>query len=215
MFSKILMAGSLLALTAAASTAAQADDDKWYLGGSIGYNQTSDQTSTAENRLVEAEFDAGIATSSVIGYNFSEDIRFEGEFAWRRNDGKSVAFNGVDRDFDAKGAESYSLLGNVFYDFENKSDFTPYIGAGAGIGFLENDFRYGPAVFVDKDTAFVYQGIIGASLPITERIVGFVDARFLGSTGVDFERLSPADNGVLLDSEYENFSISVGYRWKL
>lgn len=216
MLAKILTTTTALALAASLSSGASADDDrKWYLGGSIGYNQTSNQTSEGENHLVEAEFDAGITTSSVIGYNLSDDIRFEGEFAWRRNDGDAVAFNGIDRDFNAKGAESYSLLANVFYDFENGSKVTPYIGAGAGIGFLENDFRYGPAVFVDKDTAFVYQGIIGASLPITERIVGFVDARFLGSTGVDFERISPADNGVLLDSEYDNFSVSVGYRWKL
>jgi len=197
------------------TTAAQAQDSQWYLGGSIGYNQTFDQTSEGEGRLVETEFDGGITTTSILGYNYSDNVRFEGEFAWRRNDGSALSFNGVDRGFTAKGAESYNLVGNVFYDFENESSITPYIGAGAGIGFLENNFLYGPVNFEDKDTAFVYQGIIGASLPITERIVGFVDARLLGSSGVEFERLSPADNGVLLDSEYDNFSVSVGYRWKL
>lgn len=197
------------------TTAAQAQDSQWYLGGSIGYNQTFDQTSEGEGRLVETEFDGGITTTSILGYNYSDNVRFEGEFAWRRNDGSALSFNGVDRGFTAKGVESYNLVGNVFYDFENESSITPYIGAGAGIGFLENNFLYGPVNFEDKDTAFVYQGIIGASLPITERIVGFVDARLLGSSGVEFERLSPADNGVLLDSEYDNFSVSVGYRWKL
>jgi len=204
-----------LITTLLASTASQAQDSQWYLGGSIGYNQTSDQTSTGPDRLVETEFDAGITTTSIVGYNFSDSVRFEGEFAWRRNDGSALSFNGVDRGFTAKGAESYNLVANVFYDFENESSITPYIGAGAGIGFLENSFRYGRVDFEDNDTAFVYQGIIGASLPVTERIVGFVDARLLGASGVEFERISPADNGVLLDSEYENFSISVGYRWKL
>jgi len=197
------------------STASHAQDSQWYLGGSIGYNQTSDQTSTGPDRLVETEFDAGITTTSIIGYELSEAIRVEGEFAWRRNDGSALAFNGVDRGFTAKGAESYNLTANVFYDFDTNSSITPYIGAGAGIGFLENSFQYGRVDFEDKDTAFVYQGIIGASLPVTERIVGFVDARLLGTSGVEFERISPADNGVLLDSEYENFSVSVGYRWKL
>ncbi len=215
MFTKLLISALSISTLTAVSTSANAQDSQWYLGGSVGYNQTSDQTSEGENRLVETEFDTGITTSSIVGYNYNDSIRFEGEFAWRRNDGKSLSFNGIDRPFTAKGAESYSLLANAFYDFDTDSKITPYIGAGVGIGFLENEFLYGPVNFEDKDTAFVYQGIIGASLPITERIVGFIDARFLGSTGVEFERLSPADNGVLLDSEYDNFSISVGYRWKL
>lgn len=209
---KITTAIAALALT---TTQANAQDHNWYLGGSIGYNQTTDQTSAGPNRLVEAEFDAGIATTSFIGYKFQDNIRFEGEFGWRRNDGDAISFNSVDRGFTAKGAESYTLTANVYYDFNTGSSITPYIGAGAGIGFLENEFRYGRAVFEDKDTTFVYQGVIGASLPLTDRITGFVDARYLGASGVDFLRTSPADNGVLLDSEYDNYTISVGYRFKL
>jgi len=202
-----------LAATFALPSAAQAKN--WYLGGSIGYNQTSDQTSEGQGRLVETEFDAGIATSSVIGYNYGNNIRVEGEFAWRRNDGDSLAFQGIERPFTAKGAESYSFLANAFYDIPTDSSITPYVGVGAGVGFLENEFLYGPVDFEDKDTTFVYQGIVGASLPVTEKITAFVDARYFAATGVDFVRTSPADNGVSLDSEYDNFTVSVGYRWKL
>ena len=193
------------------STAAQAKD--WYLGGSIGYNQTQDQRSEGQGRLVETEFDAGLVTTSVLGFKYSDNIRLEGEFAWRKNDGSSLAFQGIDRPIAAKGAESYSFLVNALYDIPTDSKFTPYIGAGAGIGFLENEFLYGPVNFEDSDTNFVYQAIAGISLPLTENITGFTDARYFAATGVDFVRNSPADNGISLESEYENFSFTVGYRW--
>jgi len=202
-----------LAASFAIPSAAQAKD--WYLGGSIGYNQTSNQTSEGEGLLVETEFDAGIATTSIIGLKLDNNIRLEGELAWRRNDGDSLAFQGIERPFTAKGAQSYNFTANAYYDIPTDSSITPYVGAGAGIGFLENEFLYGPVNFEDKDTAFIYQGAIGASLPLTEKITGFVDARYVGATGVDFVRTSPADNGISLDSEYDNFTVSVGYRWKL
>ena len=192
---------------------AAAQDNNWYLGGSIGYNQTLDQTSEGENRLVETEFDAGITTSSTLGYQFDNNFRTEGEFAWRRNDGDSLLFNGVERPFTAKGAESYSFMLNGIYDFKNTSSITPYVGAGVGVSFIDNEFLYGPANFEDSDTALAWQGFVGASMPLTDKIVGFIDAKYFSATGVEFTRTTPMDNGVDLDSEYDNFGVSVGYRW--
>lgn len=207
-----ISAAAILALIATAQTASAKD---WYLGGSIGYNQTSDQTSEGPSRVVDVDYEEGYALSSFIGFRKSENLRFEGEFTFRRNDGEALSFNNVDRPFAGAGTESYSLLANALYDIPTGSAITPYVGVGAGIGFLENDFVYGPATFQDKDTAFVYQGMVGASMPVTDRIDLFVDGRYFAATGVDFVRTSPADNGVSLDSEYDNFTISVGYRFKL
>ena len=200
-----------LATLLAATQTAQAKD--WYLGGSIGYNATSNQTSEGPSRLVDVEYDDGFALSSYIGFRKTENIRFESELAFRRNDGEALAFNGIDRPFAGSGTESYSLLANVYYDIPTQTSITPYVGVGAGIGFIENDFVYGPAVFQDDDTSFVYQGIVGASVPVTDKIDLFLDGRYLAATGVDFTRTSPADNGVSLESEYDNFTISAGYRY--
>jgi opacity protein-like surface antigen len=198
----------------------RAPSSNWYLGGSLGYNATSDQTSTGQTatgqgRLVETTFDDGFATGSYIGYRVSETLRLEGELAFRRNDGQSLAFNGNDQSFAGSGAESYSFLANAYYDFPNSSAITPYVGVGAGISFIDNDFLYRAVDFDDNDTSFVYQGIAGLSTPLTPRIDVFLDARYIDATDVKFERVSPADGGVLLDSEYENFTVSVGYRFKL
>lgn len=210
-----LIKTTALALIAVVATSQTASAKDWYLGGSVGYNQTSDQTSEGPSRVVDIDYDEGLALSSFIGFRKSENLRFEGEFTFRRNDGEELSFNNIDRPFTGSGTESYSLLANVLYDIPTSSAITPYVGVGAGIGFLENDFAYGPATFQDKDTAFVYQGIIGASVPVTDRIDLFVDGRYFAATGVDFVRTSPADSGVSLDSEYDNYTISVGYRFKL
>lgn len=202
-------------LIAVIATTQSANAKDWYLGGSIGYNQTSDQTSEGPSRVVDVEYEEGYALSTYVGFRKTENLRFEGEFAFRRNDGEALSFNNVARPFAGAGTESYSLLANAIYDIPTDSAITPYVGVGAGIAFLENDFVYGPATFQDKETAFVYQGMVGASMPVTDRIDLFVDGRYFAATGVDFTRNSPADSGVSLDSEYDNFTISVGYRFKL
>lgn len=211
--SKSLISTTAFALIAFPLTAQAGSFEGWYVGGSIGYNNTSSQTSEGENRLVETTFDDGITTSSYLGKKLDNNIRIEGEFAWRRNDGENLAFNGIERPFTAKGAESYSFLLNALYDVDTGGPITPYIGAGAGIGFIDNEFLYGPVNFEDSDTNFVWQGIVGATYPVSEKIELFVDAKYFSATGVNFVRTSPADNGVSLDSEYDNFSVSVGYRW--
>jgi len=201
-----------LATLLAFTTSAKANE--WYLGGSLGYNQTSSQTSEAGNLLVEAEFDTGIATTSTIGVKLDNSYRIEGEFSWRRNDGKTLAFNGVDRSIAAKGAQSYGLALNGYYDFKNQSSLTPYIGAGLGLDFVENEFLYGAVNFEDNDIVIAWQAMAGVSTPLTEKIEGFIDARYHSALNPKFTRTSPAGTGVELDSEYNNVTISVGYRYR-
>ncbi len=213
----IFIVSSLL-LTGMSAVPAHAQEaaskwDSWYVGGSIGYNQTSDQTSEAAGLLVETEFDAGLTTTSFVGKKFDNNFRAEAELLWARNDGSALAFNGVDQEFSARGAQSYNLTLNGYYDFDFGSAITPYIGVGAGIGFIENEFVYGPVNFEDSDTSFVYQATLGAALPITDKIDGFVGVKYFQGTDLEFTRTSPADNGVALESEYQNFAVSAGYRW--
>jgi len=163
--------------------------------------------------LVETEFDDGFVTSSFAGYNFGNNFRAEASFDWRRNDGQSLAFQGIERPFTAKGVESYSLLLSGYYDFDIGSNVTPYVGAGAGISRIDNEFLYGPVNFEDRDTVFAWQVATGLSVPVTDKIDAFIDGRYFAGTSPEFVRTSPADNGIALESEYDNFSVSVGYRW--
>src|SRR5215218_2028133 len=46
------------------------------------------------------------------------------------------------------------VMAKVLYDFFPASAFTPYVGAGAGIGFVDSNSAFG-------NTQFAYQGIVG------------------------------------------------------
>ena len=46
---------------------------------------------------------------------------------------------------------SHNLFGNLFYDFINKSRFTPYVGLGGGVGFTEADWSSNWTRTLDKD----------------------------------------------------------------
>jgi len=210
----LTLTSALTATLAVLPATAQAKD--WYLGGSLGYNTTSDQTSTGDNRQVETEFKGGIATTSTIGVKLENNLRFEGEFAWRRNDGKTLAFNDIDRPgFTSKGAQSYGVLINGYYDFDTGGSVTPYIGAGIGFDLVENEFLYGAVDFEDNAVVLAWQAMAGISKPLTEKIDVFVDARYHSAVNPKFTRTSPADTGFELDSEYDNITISVGYRYKI
>ena len=186
----------------------------WYMGGSIGYNKSLDQTSINGNDAIETEFDAGIVTTSFIGLRLDQNRRIEVEFSWRKNDGNSLSFNGVEESFSAKGAQSYGGSINAYYDFANETSFTPYLGAGIGFDYIENEFLFRDVVFEDDDFVFAWQVSGGVSTPVTDKIDGFIGLRYHSANNPAFEFSSPVLNKSILESEYDNFSISVGYRYK-
>jgi len=69
------------------------------------------------------------------------------------------------------------IMANVYYDIETGTPFKPYIGAGAGVGFV--DVSYSPsatAIVDDNSTQFAYQGMAGIAYevsPMTELYAGY------------------------------------------
>jgi opacity protein-like surface antigen len=45
---------------------------------------------------------------------------------------------------DAKARSNFqTLFFNAYWDFHNSTAFTPYIGAGVGLGFINNHYKFG------------------------------------------------------------------------
>lgn len=69
------------------------------------------------------------------------------------------------------------IMANVYYDLETGTPFKPYIGVGAGVGFV--DVSYSPsatAILDDNSTQFAYQGMAGVAYevsPMTELYAGY------------------------------------------
>ena len=68
-----------------------------------------------------------------------------------------------------------TAMANILYDFMPASAFTPYIGAGAGIAFVDSNASLG-------STQFAYQAMLGLAYNISDSMRFQVEGRYLGTT---------------------------------
>ena len=71
------------------------------------------------------------------------------------------------------------LMGKVLYDFIPASTITPYIGAGAGVAFVDSNAALG-------NTLFAYEGIVGVGYNIDSQWRVALEGRFVGTTNPSF-----------------------------
>jgi OOP family OmpA-OmpF porin len=64
---------------------------------------------------------------------------------------------------------------NLLYDFMPTSVITPYIGAGAGIAFIDSNSSLG-------STQFAYQAILGVAYNVDESLRFMIEGRYMGTT---------------------------------
>ena len=101
----------------------------------------------------------GRAAGGVIGYDFVGP-RVELEGVYRQNQ-TNLSANNFNTNFGTAGTSigQLGILANLLYDFSPGSTITPYIGAGAGVGFVDGTSSL-------SSTVFAYQGIIGVGYNI-------------------------------------------------
>lgn len=96
-------------------------------------------------------FGLGLSVGMDMGYYYDLPMRLELEYVYRGKaefgQGPSTVWSGgqaftASHSFDVT---AHSLMANAFYDFNNDSVFTPYIGAGLGFAYLDTTYRAGIA----------------------------------------------------------------------
>ena len=90
------------------------------------------------------------------------------------------------------------ILANLLYDFSPASTITPYIGAGAGVAFVDGDSSLG-------STQFAYQGIIGLGWNVDTNFRVNLDGRYYGTS-------NPSVGGSTWSNN--NFSVMLGLQIK-
>lgn len=217
------------ALFAAAATLAVAPAAHAYQGlyGAIGaglnYIQP-DQDVESLGALVfdsEADYKKGIGVYTALGYDFGNNWRSELEFAYRQNDvrhlaGDGLGFSGwpvLDGDFKAK-----SLMLNVIRDFKTSGKVTPYVGAGVGgaiydADYIGADFGAGALAINDSNKRLAYQGIAGLAFQLAEGLVLDVSYRYFAAAGTP--KFDGTLNGapITLRNDYDTHSVFAGLRW--
>jgi opacity protein-like surface antigen len=113
----------------------------------------------------------GWAVGGYAGYDFvGPRVQLEG---WYSEVPLSPSRPGVFRNFSAYG--NLSVMASLLYDFMPASTITPYIGAGAGIAFVDNQAILG-------STQFAYQGILGVAYNATDQLRLNLEGRYFGTT---------------------------------
>jgi outer membrane protein OmpA-like peptidoglycan-associated protein len=143
----------------------------FYVGAEGGLNWLLNNNSYTMN--------TGWAAGGKIGYDFVGP-RVELEGLYRQNNGSGfVNYPNGTTAFQTGTVNQVSVLANVLYDFAPGATITPYIGAGAGVAFVDPSISPGCTMC---STQFAYQGIIGIGYNMAPGWRLDLDGRYYGTT---------------------------------
>lgn len=212
---------TLGAIALASPVAAQSLQDPYgFVFGGLTFEGSSDYDGLigGNPNSVDTDYDAGGQFGFGVGATLAPNIRAEVELSYSEQDADTIFFSGNGSGAEANvggGLRSTALFANAFYDFETNGPITPYVGAGLGVAFVEQDLVYGPGVRVSEDdTVFATQLIAGASYDLSDSLALTADARYRRLFDIESNRFAPtgASTGVI-SGDYGDFSVNVGLRF--
>ncbi|WP_319525710.1 outer membrane beta-barrel protein [uncultured Desulfosarcina sp.] len=183
-----------------------------YIGIQGGINNMDD-TKTKDS---EGEMDSGYAISGFVGYDFGY-FRVEGEVAYRENDIDKITILGFDT-VSSGDVTAASFILNGYLDVQNRTPFTPYIGAGIGCNYFEYN---GTAIYHslttikydDSETVLAYQLSAGITWDVTKALALDLSYKYLKSDDIEVSGTSNWGVTEKGETDYENQSFMIGLKW--
>lgn len=121
--------------------------------------------------------DNAFAVGGGVGYQFNDYLRSDVRVDWS---GDYSVGNDAD-------ASLTTVLGNLYFDWKNDTAFTPYVGAGAGYGWVSADDGL-------SDDGFTYALMAGVSVDMSQSIALDFGYRY---RELMIEGENPADHSAL------------------
>ena len=195
MFKRISLA---MALTLVLSVSAFAADNGFYMG--LKFIDSIQSTGDVSKGGGTNWFDVDNYTQNTVGggafvgYDFypmhQVPIRAEIEYAIRTNsetDWDSKVYNGYPAGSASLNGQwnLQTLFLNAYWDFHNDTAFTPYIGAGVGMGFIQSKYELdihgvGSDSYNETNTVFAWNAGAGVAYAITDNLSADLAYRFVG-----------------------------------
>jgi outer membrane protein OmpA-like peptidoglycan-associated protein len=120
----------------------------------------------------------GFFADALVGYDFVGP-RVELEFGFGFVPfTATLAGTAAQSNFSGVGHQ-IQVMAKVMYDFIPASTITPYIGAGAGLAFIDSNTAFG-------STQFAYEGIVGVGYNIDSQWRVALEGRYVGTTNPSF-----------------------------
>jgi OmpA-OmpF porin, OOP family len=187
---KVFLAAATLAALPVAAQAQINAQPGFYLGagGGLAWGIGSNSNATTTT---------GFAVGGQIGYDFVGP-RVEVE----------VGYGQLPTNVNIPGTAINNKVGqlttmvNVLYDFMPTSTITPFVGAGAGVAFVDSNSSLG-------STQFAYQAILGVAYNISESMRFQIQGRYMGTT-------NPSVNTPFGNTSFSNQNLLAlaGVTWK-
>jgi outer membrane protein OmpA-like peptidoglycan-associated protein len=208
---KILLAtAALVALPVAAQAQMQPNPNPgFYIGGEGGLNWMFNTTANVPGfgGAVNIYPATGWAAGGMIGYDFVGP-RVELEGIYRSNQATLQAAPIGFQQFTAgANINDTAIMANIMYDFRLGWPIIPYIGAGAGIAFVNASALGGST----SSTQFAYQGIIGVGYEIDQNWRFNIDGRYFGTTNPTIN--NPFIGGVTYNNNNITLMASLQYKF--
>ncbi|HBK92180.1 MAG TPA: hypothetical protein DDZ68_10965 [Parvularcula sp.] len=169
----------------------------------------------------EADYKNGIGVYTALGYDWGNKYRGELEFAYRQNDARHYAGDGLgfsgwpalDGDLQA-----YSVMFNVIRDFDTGGNLTPYVGLGLGGASFKNqvtgpDAGFGALVIDDSNKRLAYQAIAGVAVKLAEGLALDLSYRYFAAAGTPKFDGTIGGSPVSIRHDYDTHSLFAGLRW--
>lgn len=189
----------------------------YYVDLFAGIGETDDTSfGVLGTSRIETEFDSNFNYGVSFGYAFDNQWRIEGELFRREAD---VDTHNLDNGGPIAGSfgegNSVSIFANLFYDFDNESRVTPYLGFGVGTVNVDYaDFGVpGLAALDDDDDVLGYQFAAGIAVEINEAWSFRTDLRWLEAEDAELTS-SVATGSTSSDVSYSAYDMTVGFRYR-
>ena len=183
----LIAAAALVALPVMAQ--AQTPSSGFYIGAEGGLNWLLNTTIMGNGVNPQT----GFAASGKIGYDFvGPRVEIQGIY------GENIHNVGFPGRAISNKIGQLGVLANLLYDFAPGATITPYIGAGAGVGFIDSDTSLG-------STQFAYQGIVGLGWNVDTNFRVNLDGRYYGTSNPSVAGTTWSNN---------NFSLMLGLEFK-
>lgn len=210
----LLSTACATALTLGCSTAQAADFEEpvvrsvWYASifGGASFLEEFDVTysNSGTAGVSETRTDAGFIVGGAIGMEVSPNVRAEVEVSYFKNDVNRLNYPDIPFSSPASGEiSSVNVLVNLWHDFDMGSGIVPYIGGGAGVGFVDGRAAWpNPGNYnelIGSDTGFAFQVGGGVQFGLTDAIAADVGYRYRGVMDVHLPSDDPVQTNASTD----------------
>ena len=209
----IALAGA--AVMALSAPAAASTYTGWYLGLGVGYGypELMGTSTYMPSGTKHVSYDPDALGFVSAGYKWDSNIRTEIELGYK---GHSTDPDTYLKEKMGGGVTIKSAMFDVVYDLPLTDDLTWSIGGGLGAGAVLQDTKWGTTQLIyGQRTGFMWQGITGFSISISDSVDLFLDYRYRSSeVDSDFKSNVWYANPVHIKEFRENDGV-IGFRWFL